>query len=113
MTSIEHAAPLGLGVILGISAGIFTGIIAGPVGALIGFCAGAVAGTAAGMAMDRDEGRRAARSRELDEIIGVTGGNMGAAPVTIPPPEPSEARALAARERWLAEWLTPPPPVIG
>lgn len=108
MTRIELAAPLGLGVILGVSAGIFTGIMAGPIGALVGFCAGAVAGTVAGTAMYRDEGRREARSRELDEIIGITGGNMGAAPVSIPPPERSDAA-----ERWLAEWLTPPPPVVG
>jgi hypothetical protein len=113
MTRIELAAPLGLGVMLGVSAGIFTGIMAGPVGAVVGFCAGAVAGTVAGAAIYRDEGRRAARSRELDDIIGITGGNMGAAPVSIPPPEASEAGAADARERWLAEWLTPPPPVVG
>jgi hypothetical protein len=56
--------------------------------------------------MHRDEGRRAARGRELDEIIGVAGGDMGAAPVSMPPPPPEPAPA-----EWMSEWLTPPPPV--
>jgi uncharacterized protein (DUF58 family) len=105
MTRIEMATPIGVGVTLGLSAGVLLGMVAGIAGVLLGLMAGAVAGFLAGAAMHRDEGRRAARVRELDEIIGVAGGDMGAAPVSIPP-EPSPAD-------WMAEWLTPPPPVAG
>ncbi len=112
MARIELATPLGIGAILGISAGIVTGLMGGPVGALVGLCAGAVAGAVAGTALHRDESVRSARSRELDEEIGITRGDIGAAPVSIPPPADEGDRA-DARERWLAEWLTPPPPVVG
>jgi hypothetical protein len=116
MTRIELATPMGVGAILGISAGIVMGIMAGATGGIIGLCVGAVAGAIAGTAMLRDEGHRAARSRELDAIIGVHGGNIGAAPVSMPPPaleDESLEEEPGARERWLAEWLTPPPPVAG
>jgi hypothetical protein len=113
MTRIELATPLGIGAILGVSAGIIIGIMAGPVGALVGICAGAIAGAFTGTAMLRDEGHRAARSRHLDEIIGVSGGDLGAAPVSIPPPDDAEISEIDARDRWLAEWLTPPPPAVG
>jgi len=112
MTRIELATPLGIGAILGISAGIVTGIMGGPVGAVLGLCAGAAAGAIAGKALHREERMRSARSRELDEEIGVMGGDIGAAPVSIPP-APEEQDEAHARERWLAEWLTPPPPVAG
>ena len=116
MTRIELATPMGVGAILGISAGIVMGIMAGVTGGIIGLCVGGVAGVIAGTAMLRDEGHKAARSRELDAIIGVHGGDIGAAPVSMPPPA-LEDEALeedaGARERWLAEWLTPPPPVAG
>ncbi len=105
MTRIEMATPIGVGVTLGLSAGVLLGMVAGLAGVLLGVAAGAVAGFLAGRTMHRDEGHRAARVRELDAIIGVAGGDMGAAPVSIPP-EPAPAD-------WMAEWLTPPPPVAG
>jgi hypothetical protein len=105
MTRIELATPISVGVVLGLSAGVLLGMVAGIAGVILGLAAGAVAGFLAGAAMHRDEGRRAARVRELDEIIGVAGGDMGANPVSIPP-EPAPAE-------WMTEWLTPPPPVAG
>ena len=85
MTRIEMATPVGVGVVLGLSAGVLLGMVAGIAGVVLGLAAGAVAGFLAGAAMHRDEGRRAARVRELDEIIGVAGGDMGAAPVSSRP----------------------------
>ncbi|HEY8040922.1 MAG TPA: hypothetical protein VIF15_14050 [Polyangiaceae bacterium] len=105
---IELATPLGVGILLGLATGILLGMVAGGMGALVGLAAGAGAGFLAGTAMHRDEGRRAARARELDAIIGVAGGDLGAAPVSIPPPADE-----APSTQWMAEWLTPPPPVAG
>jgi hypothetical protein len=105
MTRIEMATPIGVGVTLGLSAGVLLGMVAGIAGVVLGLAIGAIAGFLAGAAMHRDEGRRALRVRELDEIIGVAGGDMGANPVSIPP-EPMPAD-------WMSEWLTPPPPVAG
>ncbi len=107
MTRIEWATPLGVGVVLGLAAGVLLGLVAGAMGVAVGVAAGAAAGWLAGTAMHRDEGRRAARARELDEIIGVAGGDLGAAPVSMPPPAEPPAN------EWIAEWLTPPPPVAG
>ena len=106
MTRIEMATPIGVGVVLGLAAGVLLGMVAGVAGVMLGLAAGAGAGLLAGAAMHRDEGHRAARARELDAIIGVAGGDMGAAPVSMPPPEPPPAE-------WMSEWLTPPPPVAG
>jgi hypothetical protein len=108
MTRIELATPLSVGTILGLSAGILLGIAAGFLGVLAGIAIGAAAGVLAGAAMHHADSRTAERGRELDEIIGVAGGSIGAAPVTIPPPA-DEPPASA----WMAEWLTPPPPVTG
>jgi hypothetical protein len=107
MTRIELAAPLGVGVGLGLSTGIVTGMMGGPVGLVLGITIGSVAGFFAGAAMFRDGRRREARNRELDAIIGVSEGDIGAAPVAMPPEAGESATA------WVAEWLTPPPPVAG
>jgi len=105
MTRIEMATPIGVGVTLGLSAGVLLGMVAGIAGVVLGLAVGAVAGYLAGRTMHRDEGHRAVRVRELDAIIGVGGGDIGAAPVSLPPePTPGD---------WMAEWLTPPPPAVG
>lgn len=116
MTRIELAAPVGVGAFLGLAAGVITGQMAGAAGVVVGVAAGALAGAVAGVAMHRDENRRAARSRELDEIIGVAGGELGAAPVAMTTATDDDEEASAAPQslpaaQWLAEWLTPPPPV--
>ena len=116
MTRIELAAPVGVGAFFGLAAGVVTGQMAGIAGVVVGVSVGACVGAIAGIAMHRDEGRKAARSRELDEIIGVAGGELGAAPVSIPDVQAEEDSALELsapdKARWLAEWLTPPPPVV-
>lgn len=111
MTRIELAAPLGIGVGLGLSTGIVTGMMGGPVGLVLGIAIGGIAGFFAGAAMFRDARRREARNRELDAIIGVSEGDLGAAPVAMPR-EMHEAGQTPATA-WVAEWLTPPPPVAG
>jgi len=108
-TRIERAAPLGVGAVLGLSAGAVMGVMAGPGPAVLAVVAGALTGLAAGIAMHRDDRRRAARARELDAIIGVSGGDLGAAPVSMPAPAPEDDAGKA----WIAEWLTPPPPVAS
>ena len=108
MTRIDLAAPLGVGLGLGLSTGIVTGMMGGPVGLVLGIALGGIAGFFAGAAMFRDARRREARNRELDAIIGVSEGDLGAAPVAMPH-EAGESPSTA----WAAEWLTPPPPVAG
>ena len=84
------------------------GIMGGPGVAVLGVVAGTAAGLVAGLAMHRDDKRLAARARELDDIIGVTEGDLGAAPVSMPP-----SAEEASDRAWIAEWLTPPPPVAS
>jgi hypothetical protein len=108
MRRIEIVTPLAVGVILGLSAGIVTGMMAGLAGMAIGLGAGALAGLVVGKAIRRDEELRAARSRELDGIIGVTQGDLGAAPVAMP-----HAVEPAAHLGWASECLTPPPALAG
>jgi hypothetical protein len=109
---IDIATPLGVGLGLGLSAGLVTGMMAGLPGLLVGLAAGTLTGMALARAMRRDDERRAARTRELDGIIGVTQGDLGAAPVRMPESIPAAAES-AARMAWAAEWLTPPPPVAS
>lgn len=58
---------------------------AGPVGTVAGMVVGAMAGALTGHVLE-DEGRRArTHDEELDEAIGVTGGDLGAARADAPP----------------------------
>jgi hypothetical protein len=92
----------------GLIAGVAVGAIAPHPGMALGLALGLAAGAVAGMAMHKDERRRVARDRELDDIIGVTSGNLGVPPGSL---HPSIDDPVAARA-WLDEWLTPPPPVV-
>lgn len=97
------------GVLSGIIGGCTLGAALGPAGALLGIGLGLVAGVIAGNAIAADERRGNRRTRELDAIIGITEGSMGAGPVSRVPVEhvvPTEG------EGWLSEWLTPPPPAV-
>jgi hypothetical protein len=75
----------------GATAGMLTGAVvgaaAGPPGIVAGAVLGAAAGTVAGAALDADARARDARSRELDAVIGVTGGSLGAPNLVHPPAE--------------------------
>ncbi|HEY1693100.1 MAG TPA: hypothetical protein VGG39_13120 [Polyangiaceae bacterium] len=107
MTRVEIATPLCLGTILGLAAGILLGMAAGVFGMMAGIAIGAAAGVLAGAAMHHDEEHRSARGRELDALIGVAGGDLGAAPISAEAVDGESAKA------WMAEWLTPPPPVAS
>jgi hypothetical protein len=57
---------------------------------------------------------RTVRHRELDEIIGITRGSMGAGPIVIRQKDEDDevTPVYSTKEAWLAEWLTPPPPKV-
>ncbi len=103
------------GMLCGLATGLGVGAMGSPLvaGLLGGASIGAIIGTIAGIAMHRTEQRRDARTRQLDDIIGVTKGDLGTAPGSIPPGDlrrdPEEALEL---ESWQSEWLTPPPPAF-
>jgi nucleotide-binding universal stress UspA family protein len=67
--------------ISGAVAGAVTGSIAGPSGA----AAGAIIGTAVGKTLDNEDERKHERDEELDRQIGVSQGDLGAAPRNQPP----------------------------
>jgi nucleotide-binding universal stress UspA family protein len=69
----------------GALAGATMGAIAGPPGAVAGAVAGAIAGAVAGRAAERSAQARDAEDRELDDAIGVSGGELGAPNLKHPP----------------------------
>lgn len=69
----------------GALAGAVVGAAAGPPGAVAGAIVGGVAGALAGAAMDTDATVQSQRTRELDETIGVMGGEIGAPNLEHPP----------------------------
>lgn len=99
------------GVVVGALTGLCVGAMVSPlsVGMLTGLGLGVVVGAAAGIAMHRDDQRGARRGRQLDDIIGVTQGSLGAPPGSIPPGDLS-GDASDDVAAWASEWLTPPPP---
>src|SRR5579862_4753782 len=68
-----------IGVVAGELAGAVAGSAAGPVGAMAGMVLGAIAGGLAGTVIEEQARRAAAHDTELDEAIGVVGGDIGAA----------------------------------
>jgi hypothetical protein len=68
----------------GALAGAVLGAVAGPPGMIAGAVLGAAAGAVAGAVLDADASREAAHTRELDAVIGVSGGNIGAPSVRHP-----------------------------
>ena len=97
------------GAACGLAGGVAVGaMVSTPsVGLACGIIFGTCAGIVCGVAMDRDDKRTSHRTRELDEIIGITSGSMGTPRGSIPPPDSQRADELRA---WASEWLTPPPP---
>lgn len=82
------------GLASGALVGAAFGAMAGPPGAIAGAILGGVAGTLAGAAMDTEDARIAKHEQELDETIGVIGGQMGAPNLDHPPP---------SRRAWYSE----------
>jgi len=72
---IEHEAE---GAASGAVVGAVVGSAAGPAGVAAGAVLGGIAGALAGAVLDQDASERAARTRELDAMIGVSGGDLGA-----------------------------------
>jgi hypothetical protein len=84
-------------------------MVSAPVGLILGLSLGATVGIVCGVVMDRDEQRTSRRTRELDDIIGVTSGSLGAPP-SVPPPEYDHVERERELASWVTEWMTPPPP---
>ena len=79
-------APVAAVALTGLAAGATAGAIAGPPGAILGAIIGGAVGVAAGRVMEaRAHDERVIRHR-LDEDIGVTSGDLGAADPEQPPP---------------------------
>ncbi len=69
----------------GALAGAALGAGAGPPGVVAGAIIGGMVGTVAGVVLDRESSRRFAHTSELDEEIGVMGGDLGAPNLAHPP----------------------------
>ena len=97
----------------GIVAGLTLGfMLSAPAGLVLGLAFGGAIGVVAGIVMDRDERRTSHRTRELDDIIGITSGSLGADTRSSIPPPPDADREQELRS-WVTEWMTPPPPHVG
>lgn len=100
------------GALGGFLSGIALGAMVSPgVGIAAGAVCGSVIGVCAGLIMDREDRRKAARTKELDDIIGTTSGSLGRSSM-IPPLPSEEVLREAAQRRWVNEWLTPPAPAV-
>jgi len=69
----------------GALAGAVLGAAAGPPGVAAGAIIGGIAGAITGAGLDTESSRDAARTRELDAEIGVSGGDLGAPGLKHPP----------------------------
>jgi polyisoprenoid-binding protein YceI len=78
--------------------GALVGIAAGPPGAIAGAIMGGFAGALAGAAMDQESSANEQRTRELDDEIGVTSGDLGA-----PKFEPLPSTSFASSEEASSE----------
>jgi phage tail tape-measure protein len=76
--SQRHAPVLAASTAAGAVAGALAGALGGPVGAAIGGLVGAAIGAAAGEALEESTEAHDVRDAELDAIIGVEGGDIGA-----------------------------------
>ena len=101
------------GWLIGTMSGAAVGTMATPpmAGAIAGALIGGICGLFVGLGLHRQDAREAHRGRVLDDIIGVTTGDMGTPPGSIPPGDlrrdPEDGLEL---EGWANQWLTPPPP---
>lgn len=77
-----------VGAIAGELAGGVVGSIAGPAGVITGMIVGAAAGALVGEVLEQEANRAHVHDEELDDEIGVTHGNLGAARSVKPPPDP-------------------------
>ena len=68
----------------GAVAGVATGAVAGPIGMIAGGVIGTVAGALAGNALSDDDAENSQEAHKLDDEIGVTKGDLGAASANQP-----------------------------
>lgn len=80
---------------VGALAGAGLGAVGGPPGAIVGALVGGVAGALASLALEASSAGEAAHQADLDEEIGVVGGDLGA-PGLEHPPSKSGAFSSAA-----------------
>jgi Glycine zipper len=78
------AGELAAEALVGAAAGAATGTLGGPPGMVIGALLGGAIGAAAGVMLHRERAEHAAEEEQLDRDIGVSGGNIGAAPPDAP-----------------------------
>lgn len=90
---VDHIAEVALAGTIG---GAAVGTLGGPAAALIGAVFGGLAGAMAAGAMDSQAERERLRTAELDETIGVTSGDLGAASPSQPPSRRSFVSAASA-----------------
>jgi hypothetical protein len=100
-----------MGILSSAAGGAVIGAMVGPVGIAVGLAFGAASGLIIGLVIAGEDQRRDHRTRELDEIIGTTTGDMGAGPVSLYSTDARRERE--EHQRWADEWLTPPPPAIS
>lgn len=97
----------------GVIAGVALGSMSGPIGAVLGMWLGVGVGLVTGYVLAHEDAHASVRTRELDAIIGITKGSMGAGPtITVAPSDEDDLPAYSSKEAWAAEWLTPPPPAV-
>jgi len=90
----EQLALLKASAIAGATGGAAVGAIGGPPGVVIGGALGAAAGFLVGSVLDTEEHRASKHDHELDDAIGVTKGDLGAAPLL-----PSSPSALVQQPK--------------
>lgn len=96
---LKHASGNQLGkseVALGVVAGAAVGAMAGPPGAVVGAVIGAAAGAVGAAAASIDDANREENEAELDDTIGVSGGDLGAPSLKHPPSKRGTFSAASA-----------------
>jgi hypothetical protein len=80
-----HAVRDAEGIVAAMVVGGVVGVVAGPPGMIAGALLGGAAGAVAAVALEKDADRDTARTRVLDEEIGISGGDLGAPNLKHPP----------------------------
>lgn len=80
-----HGESVAAGSLAGAAAGAVAGAVVGPIGAVVGGMIGAAVGAGAGEIIAEEGERVSKHDRELDDEIGVTSGDLGAADPNMPP----------------------------
>jgi hypothetical protein len=92
----EGASALDYAAVSGAVAGAALGAVAGPPGIVAGGIVGTALGVLAGVGIDNADHAHDRHDRELDDAIGVTKGDLGAASPNAPPARTGAYSAAAA-----------------